>query len=94
MSSCEDFAEVHQLNRLLSFRFRQLLCCFCSCLLLFSHKNRFWDELVLDETGIGMKVVLDEIYTFGMKVVLDELVFCRHGADDVFRTRLCGGLRS
>ena len=30
----------------------------------------FWDE-----SGIGMKVVLDEIYTFGMKVVLDELVF-------------------
>ena len=34
-------------------------------------------KLVWDESGIGMKVVLDEIYTFGMKVVLDELVFYR-----------------
>ena len=36
------------------------------------------ENVVLDESGlggIGMKVVLDEIYTFGMKVVLDELVF-------------------
>ena len=41
------------------------------------------DEIVLgrnwflDESGHGMKVVLDEIFTFGMKVVLDELVFYR-----------------
>ena len=28
----------------------------------------------VDESGIGVKVVLDEIFTFGMKVVLDELV--------------------
>ena len=41
-------------------------------------------KVVLDESGfgmkvvfIGMKVVLDEIYTFGMKVVLDEVVFYR-----------------
>ena len=33
--------------------------------------------MVLDESGIGMKVVLDEIFTFGMKVLLDELVFYR-----------------
>ena len=26
--------------------------------------------MVLDECGIGMKVVLDDIFTFGMKVVL------------------------
>ena len=32
-------------------------------------------KLVWDESGFGMKVVLDEIYTFGMKV--DELVFYR-----------------
>ena len=32
-------------------------------------------RVVLDESGIGMKVVSDEIFTFGMKVVLDELVF-------------------
>ena len=31
-------------------------------------------KLVLDKTGIGMKVVLDEIVTIGMKVVLDEIV--------------------
>ena len=30
--------------------------------------------MVLDESGIGMKVVLDES-GIGMKVVLDELVF-------------------
>ena len=34
-------------------------------------------KLVWDESGIGMKVVLDEIYTFGMKVILDELVLYR-----------------
>ena len=34
-------------------------------------------KLVLDESGIGTKVVLDKIFTFGMKVVLDELVFYR-----------------
>ena len=32
-------------------------------------------KLVWDESGFGMKVVSDEIYTFGMKVVLDELAF-------------------
>ena len=35
-------------------------------------------KVVLDESGIGMKVVLDEIFTFGMKVVLDDLVFYRY----------------
>ncbi len=53
-----------------------------SCLLLFSHQNRFGMKLVLDEnvlgwnwfldeSGHGMKVVLDES-GIGMKVVLDE----------------------
>ena len=31
--------------------------------------------VVLDESCIGMKMVLDEIFTFGMQVVLDELAF-------------------
>ena len=40
-------------------------------------------KVVLDESGHGMKVVLDEIFTFGMKVVLDELVFYRPPASCV-----------
>ena len=36
----------------------------------------------MDESGIGMKVVVDEIFTFGMKVVLVELVFYRSGVPE------------
>ena len=40
-----------------------------SCLLLFSHQNRFGMKLVLDENRFGMKLVLDES-GHGMKVVV------------------------